>query len=196
MNFFERIFFKVLRKTSHNIIFHRNTAFQRHKSAKILVKGLLEINKKWSYAERFSSIFVLREDAELHVAGHFQLLSGSRIYVNKGAVLSLGSGYINTDLSLSCSERIDIGYDVAISERVIIRDSDNHQILDGKHQPTQPVKIGNHVWIGANVTILKGVTIGDGCVIAAGALVNKDIPPNSLAGGVPAKVLKSNIEWK
>lgn len=53
--------------------------------------------------------------------------------------------------------------------------------------------IENDVWIGANVTILVGVTIGRGAIIAAGAVVNKSIPPYAIAGGVPAKVIK--FKW-
>lgn len=53
-----------------------------------------------------------------------------------------------------------------------------------------PVTIGNDVWIGGNVTILPGVNIGDKAVIAAGAVVTKDVPANTVAGGVPAKVIK------
>ena len=52
------------------------------------------------------------------------------------------------------------------------------------------VEIGKGVWMGARCTILPGVKIGDGAVIAAGALVNKDVPPNSLVGGVPAKIIR------
>ena len=197
MNFLKKLQTKARRKLFGNIIYYRNTSVHRSKSAKIFAKkGLLEINKKWVKADPFSTLLVLREGAAIHVNGFFSVYSGARIYVNEFATLSLGSGYINTELHLSCFERIEIGYDVAISENVTIRDSDNHEILDGKHQPTQPIKIGNHVWIGANVTVLKGVTIGDGAIIAAGSLVNKDIPANCLAGGVPAKILKSNMEWK
>ena len=58
------------------------------------------------------------------------------------------------------------------------------------------VVIEDDVWCGANVTILKGVTIGDGAIIAAGAVVTKDVQANSMVGGVPAKVIKENIEWK
>lgn len=54
-----------------------------------------------------------------------------------------------------------------------------------------PITIGNSVWIGANVTILGGVTIGDNCTIGAGSVVNRDIPPNSLAAGNPCKVLRT-----
>jgi acetyltransferase-like isoleucine patch superfamily enzyme len=61
---------------------------------------------------------------------------------------------------------------------------------------TKPVHIGNHVWIGMNVMILKGVTIGDGAIIAAGSVVNRDVPERCLAGGVPAKVIKENVQWE
>jgi virginiamycin A acetyltransferase len=53
-----------------------------------------------------------------------------------------------------------------------------------------PINIGNDVWVGANATILSGVTVGDGAVIAAGSLVAKDVPSYSIVGGVPAKVIK------
>lgn len=53
-----------------------------------------------------------------------------------------------------------------------------------------PTIIGTHVWIGVNVTILPGVTIGDGAIIAAGATVTKDVPPHTLAAGVPARIIK------
>lgn len=56
------------------------------------------------------------------------------------------------------------------------------------------VTIGNDVWIGQRVTIMPGVTIGDGCIIATNAVVTKDVPPYSVVGGVPAKVLKSRLK--
>ena len=55
---------------------------------------------------------------------------------------------------------------------------------------TQPIKIGDGCWLGARVTVLGGVEIGAGCVIAAGALVNKDVPPNELWSGVPARFIR------
>jgi acetyltransferase-like isoleucine patch superfamily enzyme len=55
------------------------------------------------------------------------------------------------------------------------------------------IRIGNNCWIGSKVTILDGVTIGDGCILAAGAVVTKSFPANSIIGGVPAKLLKSRV---
>ena len=57
------------------------------------------------------------------------------------------------------------------------------------------IRIGNHVWIAAYATILKGVCVGDGSVIGTHALVTKDVPNRVVAAGVPAKVLQENIEW-
>ena len=87
--------------------------------------------------------------------------------------------------------------DAIIAPSCYIIDSDFHRILEnGKViNPPAPVKFSGHVWLGQNVTVLKGVTIGYGSCIGAKSLVANDIPPNSLAAGVPAKVIKSNIKW-
>ncbi len=158
-------------------------------------KNNLELNKKWNQFDPADSLLVLKNNGRLIVEDNFQIYSGARIYINDNAILSLGSGYINCNLQLSCYESIQIGKNVAIGENVVIRDSDNHKILSDDHKVTEPIKIGDHVWIGMNTIILKGVKIGDGAIIAAGSLVNKDVPPFSLFGGIPAKLLKSPVDW-
>ena len=60
---------------------------------------------------------------------------------------------------------------------------------------SKPIVIEDNVWIGVNVLILKGVTIGHGSVIAAGSIVTRDIPCNCLAAGIPAKVIREKISW-
>ena len=66
-------------------------------------------------------------------------------------------------------------------------------IMKQGSMPAENVVIGNDVWIGRRVTILPGVHIGDGCIIAAGAVVTKDVPPYTISGGVPAHVIKSRV---
>ena len=68
---------------------------------------------------------------------------------------------------------------------------DSNKRIDEQGVSTKPVVIGDDVWIGANAVILPGVTIGRHCVVAAGAVVTKDVPDNTVVGGVPAKVLKT-----
>lgn len=166
------------------------------KSSKLSVRqGRLTLNAKWSRKDPSSSLLVLGENARLICEGSFDFYSGARIYVNEGAALTLGSGYVNHDLRLSCFENITIGKGVVISENVTIRDSDDHTLAGSDKPMTQPIVIGDHVWIGMNVTILKGVTIGSGAVIAAGAVVTRDVPTNALAGGVPARIIKSEVSW-
>lgn len=135
-------------------------------------------------------------NSSINVKGTFFFHSGCDVMVFKNAELNLGSGYINRYCKVRCYNKITIGDGVAISENVNIWDSDTHNILGDNYVATSPINIGNHVWIGTNVTILKGVTIGDGAVIAAGSVVNKDIPSKCMAAGVPAKVIKQNIEWR
>ena len=65
------------------------------------------------------------------------------------------------------------------------------QRIDEQGVSTKPIAIGNDVWIGANAVVLQGVTIGSHCVVAAGAVITKDVPDNTLVGGVPAKILKA-----
>lgn len=67
---------------------------------------------------------------------------------------------------------------------------DKNKRIDEQGITTKPVMIGNDVWIGANAVVLPGVTIGKHCVVAAGAVVTKDVPDNSLVAGVPAKLIK------
>ena len=145
----------------------------------------------------------MRHGAKLIVDGHFAVYANSSLYINENATLHLGSGYINTGLSMSVFDSVTIGNKVYISENVTIRDSDDHTLasLDASATCqtkgiTAPIHIRDNVWIGMNATILKGVTIGEGAVVAAGAVVTKDVPPHSLVAGVPAKVIRTNIQWK
>ena len=129
----------------------------------------------------------------------FTMYEGASVIILDGAHLTIGRGsYMNKSL-IQCSSSILIGDNCAIAGDVLIQDTDFHPMLDekGNEKPfSKPIVIGNKVWICAKATILKGVTIGDGSVVAAGAVVTKDVPANSLVGGNPARVIKQNISWK
>ncbi|HEY9175929.1 MAG TPA: DapH/DapD/GlmU-related protein [Verrucomicrobiae bacterium] len=98
-------------------------------------------------------------------------------------------------MTLVANERIVIGDGCQIGDQVAIYDCDFHEINPATRNrscgPTQPVSVGNNVWLGSRVMVLKGVNIGDNSVVAAMSVVTKSIPPNSVAAGVPAKVVRS-----
>ena len=188
-----RLFYLRLRFKQFLIIPFKNTYLRINKSNQVTGIGRLLLGKQWESGRFMPSQMILRSDSRLILNGDFIIYSGHNIWINQNASLTLGSGYINNNFNLSCFDSIEIGHNVAISENVTIRDSDDHCI--GVNNKTKPIKIGNNVWIGINVTILKGVSIGDGAVIAAGSLVNRDVPPKTLVAGVPAVVQKQELEW-
>lgn len=157
-------------------------------------RGYFLLGKRWEGSAYMPSEFKLMSGASLTLNGIFLIHTGCSISVNSGGRLVVGSGYASNNVTIDCFERVVIGQGVAISKGVTIRDSDSHAI-NGKNPVSAPITIGNHVWIGLNATILKGVSIGDGAVVAAGAMVTRDVPANALVGGVPAKVIKSNVTW-
>lgn len=180
-----------------------------HPEAQVGIEKYLNFNRQWDNPRMLRNKMVgslyLAKGATLE-ADAYDVYAGSRINVNADAKLSLGSGYMNHECVIDCFSSISIGHGVVISERVVIRDADNHTIqsvaieterkqISAEKPSTAPIVIQDHVWIGMNVMVLKGVTIGEGAVVAAGSLVNKDVPPYSLVAGVPAKVIKTNISW-
>lgn len=160
------------------------------------VKGRLVVGKSFRIGEKrkltrvgvYGKGVLQIEDEKV-----FTVYNGCKISVINGS-LSLSSGYINYDSKIYCYNRIDIGEDATISENVVIMDSDVHSICGTNN--TAPIFIGKHVWIGMGAIILKGVTVGDNAVIAAGSVVTHDVPANSIVAGNPARVIKTNVRWE
>lgn len=127
---------------------------------------------------------------------------------SRGSIQIGNNCWIGGGSSISCAASIEIGDHCAISREVEIRDNNSHPIEPMARRASlatsgsgwnienwydsemSPIWIGNDVWIGRRAIILKGVRIGDGAVVAAGAIVTKDVPPLSIAVGNPARVVK------
>ena len=99
--------------------------------------------------------------------------------------------FINSGCRFQDQGGITIGDDCLIGHNVVLATL-NHGFAPDRRKDMHPapIVIGRNVWIGASATVLPGVSIGDNAIIAAGAVVTKDIPANTVAGGVPAKVLR------
>lgn len=178
------------------LVFGRATVNVAPSSQLIINGGRFRFNSPMRIAEPFPAVLELCANSRLTVNGNFSIHSGAHVALAEGAQLTLGSGYINRHVRINCFHDISIGKGVAISERVTMWDSDAHHIVRDGYSSEAPISIGDHVWIGTNAVILKGVSIGDGAVIAAGSVVTKDVPARSLVAGVPAKVIRGDVIWK
>jgi acetyltransferase-like isoleucine patch superfamily enzyme len=113
-------------------------------------------------------------------------------YADFGKNIHFGNNvFVNANCSFQDQGGIYIGNDVLIGHHVVLATL-NHDMAPAKRAKlsAKPIHIGNQVWIGANATILPGVTIGKGSVIGAGAVVTKDVEPYSVMGGVPARRIR------
>ena len=119
---------------------------------------------------------------EKHVMVSPRVSLGDRSGIGIGARI-YGACAIGNDVMM--------GSDVTIITRGHRTERTDIPMMDQGFEPERPVVIGNDVWIGDRVTILPGVKIGDGCILAAGAVVSKDMPPYSVCGGVPARVIRN-----
>lgn len=140
-----------------------------------------------------------------HLRKWFYLLLGAKlgdktfpcrrveILLPKG--LSLGKGVaVGWFAELDARGGIYVGNNTNISSHVKLI-TGSHDINDPNYTADfRPIKIGSHCWIGTGAIVLQGVTIGDGAVVAAGAVVTKDIPPYQVWGGVPAKFIKERSQ--
>lgn len=138
---------------------------------------------------------IVRNRKRIQIGDKFRVLA-AHVPVELGAGeygrITIGDNtFINSGTSIGSLASITIGNNVAIGNYVLIMDSDFHNPIDHTLPGAKaPIIIEDDVWIGARVTILKGVTIGKHAVIAAGAVVTKDVPAGALVGGVPAKLIR------
>lgn len=170
------------------------SSFLLKKSARLIINASWFSGKK----RRYVSEFRLDDYSTLICEDKFSLYQGASVYVapNAKLVLKGGGGYLNTNATLNCFKYIEIGRDCGISDNVTICDSDNHTIDDCESRVSQPIVIKNHVLIGRGAIVLKGVTINENSVVAAGSVVTKDVPANVIVAGNPAIVIREIKTWR
>lgn len=175
--------------------------------------------RKRKNLRRLKELLVLGENTEILgpvekrapesriIIGRDCLIEGLLVTETNQSEIRIGNNvYVGGHTSLDCAISIIIEDDVLVSYQCIIADSDNHSVLfrirkrdlsdwkQGKHDwsstESAPIRIMRGAWIGARAIILKGVTIGEGAVIAAGSVVTKDVPAWTIVGGNPAKIIR------
>lgn len=184
----------MVRARSARVIVYRKTRIRVARGGRLTVSQLMHIGRQWSMAPPYRGHLVIEQRGCLSAVGRMSIYSGAQIWVHEGASLTIGSGFINNGVVITCSKEITIGNGCAIGEDVHIRDDHGHSITGGQHVQAG-ICIGDDVWIGEGALVLPGVSIGHGSVIGARAVVTRDVPSKCLAVGVPAKVVRHNIGW-
>ena len=156
----------------------------------------------------YNKIYLQIRNGKISIGDNFTLTSGdcinplcrnirACIFITHGGTINIGNNVGMSSPCLWIKESLTIGNNVNIGGNCIIMDNDVHQIeyigrrSNKGNVKSSPVVIEDYVWLGANVTVLKGVTIGARSIIGAGSVVTKSIPADCIAAGNPACVIKS-----
>lgn len=151
------------------------------------IKQTMKLNNQ--YHEQEEIIRIMSELTGQQLDSAFRLFPP--FYTDFGRNIHIGKNvFINSCCHFQDQGGIYIGDDVLIGHNVVLATIDHDLDPYDRQNHYAPIRIGNRVWIGSSTVITKGVTIGDGAVIAAGAVVTKDVEPNTVVGGVPAKLIR------
>lgn len=192
-----------LRYTSnlHKLLFHSNTIVEISQGTEFDINNRFEvgIGKRGATHPLISrSKFSTLPGSSVSHTGKNSANIGPGSVVHIEGDFSMGDSYINSHSRILCGDEITIGDDVAISWNCEILDDDRHQIIVDGERParTGPIEIQDGVWIGHNVSVHKGVTIGNGSVVASDSVVLSNVPSNTLVAGCPAEIVRENIDWE
>lgn len=155
-----------------------------------------EINQTQDFSKRMALFKKPFADVgeNVTIMSPFRVMYGKHMRLGNDVLINANANFLDANL-VTIGDRVLIGPDVKFycGEHSIDASKRFGKRSDGSSyviSTTRPIEVGNDVWIGGNVTILPGVKIGNNTIIAAGAVVNKDVPDNAIFGGVPAKKIK------
>jgi acetyltransferase-like isoleucine patch superfamily enzyme len=151
--------------------------------------SLRKVNKRGKRAIVLGNPVV--DGSDMQIGDDFKVWSGHRTTLISGwGKLRFGDRvFVNVGTTIIAVEEIVVGDDVAFANDVYVMDSDSHGV-EGRPHRQAPIRIGDGCWIGARAMILPGVTIGKRVLVAAGAVVTRDVPDDSLVAGNPARVVR------
>ena len=194
----------ILLKGKSKIGIHHSASLLLDNSKIIIHDGVLKIGIDFGYFD--GGIYdPLKDSCRIHlknstltIYGNVSLYPGVIINAFNANITIRNGTIINGGSQLIAKKNIEIGEHCLIAQDVIIRDNDGHKLFisDNPMDECREVHIKNHCWIGQRVNILKGVTLENNVIIAAGAIVSRSIKEGSLAAGIPARVIKENVAWQ
>ena len=133
--------------------------------------------------------------ATLHLGRWSWIGHGSKIRVHEGEAFIGAKSVLGQECTISAFQHISIGRECIVADRVMMIDFD-HGVVEVERPIRdqgiykRDVHVGHNVWIGYGVALLRGVTVGNNCVLGASTIVSKDVPDNAVAAGVPVRVLR------
>ncbi len=165
---------------------------------RIRLNGVLSIGTTYRGFWGQKKTTLVMNFGDLIVEGHVGIGLGSRLEIGKDAYCRLTDCSINAESDFIVKHGLEIGAGSTISWGCQFLDENFHQVeYDGWQEKSPEIVIGQHVWIGSQVKVLRGVEISDGSMVAANSVVTRSFrEPNVLIGGHPAKVIKTNIRWR
>lgn len=196
LNYFCR---KIIRKGKGKIIPYKNAIIDLEEHSKICVyEKDIYIGTDRLKKSKTETFLRLRQGAVWEAKGGCDISYGVTIEILNNAVLYSEYFTMNSFSTLVAAKHIVLGNDVMIARNAIIFDSDFHAIeyLGENTKHSEDVMIGDHVWVGVNSVILKGVTVNEGSIIAADTVVMKDVESNVMVGNErKICLLKDNVKW-
>lgn len=201
-----RAWWRFHRSGSRVVIRGENNRFSYHDS---LLEGCrLEIignnntveilpgGRLWNVAFR-----LVGENLTCRIGSNVRFRGGQCVLEDSGSRLQIGEGVTFYAPSIVVNEGglIRFGNDCLFAVGCDVRNSDGHSILDASDgrriNPAKDIVLQDHVWMGTQCQVLKGVTIGSGAIVAARSLVTRDVAPGTLVAGTPVQVLRENVTW-
>jgi acetyltransferase-like isoleucine patch superfamily enzyme len=164
----------------------------------ITTEGTLKVGLTYvGFADRHDRT-LLRVGGRIRFKGDFSIGKGCRLDIGKDATVEFDTGFINPGTTLVIMHGLKVGSGCSIAWGCQILDEDFHSLdYPGRSKTDRKeIVIGSHVWIGSNVSVLKGSVIPDGCVVASGSVVkSRFTEKGTLIAGNPAKVVRQQVSW-
>lgn len=196
---------KITLEGNAKIAIHHKTSLKLENSKIIVEKGIFRVGINFGYCD--GGTFDPGRDicrihminSTLRIKGDVDFHPGVRVLAVNAEITIGEETKINRGVEIIAHKKIEIGGNCWFAQGVLVRDNDGHKHSSDNRTPVDriiPVNVGDHCWIGQRAVILKGVTLGNNVVVAAGSIVTRNAREGTLIAGVPARKIRDHIKWE